>query len=82
MRGAWDDIPDLRDGLTRRERAVLFVMRQLQEERGPRAFATAEIYGRVCEHVEMSVEELQATLVRLGAGSRAGDRPARTRLCP
>lgn len=75
----WDTLPDVRDGLTRRERAVLYVLHQLRQERGDRAFATAEIYGRACELIDLSVEELQAILVRLGAGSRAGDVPARNR---
>jgi hypothetical protein len=28
---------------------------------------TAQLYGRVVEHVDMSVDELQRILVRLGA---------------
>lgn len=68
-----DHIPDVRDGLTRPERVVLYVLHQLRSERGDRGFATAEIYGRVSEHLSLSVDELQAILIRLGAGGRAGD---------
>lgn len=60
-----DDIPDVRDGLTRKERVVLFVLHEAQKERGGRNVPTAMLYGRVVEHVDMSVEELQRILGRL-----------------
>lgn len=62
---ARDDIPDVRDGLTRKERVVLWQLHVLQEERGGRNVPTAMLYGRVVEHVDMSVDELQAILQRL-----------------
>lgn len=58
-------LPDVRDGLTRKERVVLYVMDQLQKERGGRSVPTAMLYGRVVEHVDMSGEELQAILQRM-----------------
>lgn len=61
------DIPDVRDGLTRSERVVLWVLGRVQHERGGRNVPTAMLYGRVVEHVDMSVDELQAILQRLGA---------------
>jgi hypothetical protein len=63
----WDDIPDVRDGLTRKERVVLTVLGELRKERGERMVAVAEIYGRVVERIDLSVEELQDILRRLGA---------------
>jgi len=36
-----DRVPDLRDGLTRRERIVLQVLREVQKERGERNVPTA-----------------------------------------
>lgn len=60
-----DDIPDVRDGLTRKERVVLWQIHVLQEELGGRNAPTAMLYGRVVEHVDMSVDELQAILSRL-----------------
>ena len=70
-----DDVPDVRDGLTRKERVVLWVLSRAQAERGGRFVPTAMLYGRVVEHVSMSVDELQAILVRLGARDRtAGGR--------
>ena len=63
-----DDIPDVRDGLTRKERIVLRVLHDLEREVGGRV-ATAMLYGRVLEHVDLSIEELQVILRRLGAGS-------------
>ena len=65
-----DDIPDARDGLTRKERVVLYVLNELQKELGRERAPTAMLYGRVVEHIDMSVEELQAILQRLGARAR------------
>jgi hypothetical protein len=59
-----DDIPDARDGLTRRERIVLFCLHEAQREMGDRNVPTAMLYGRVVEKVDMSVAELQGILQR------------------
>jgi hypothetical protein len=61
----YDRLPDVRDGLTRIERVILFVLKQTQEELGGRNVPTAMLYGRVVEHVNISVDEFQRTLVRL-----------------
>ena len=63
-RGEHDGIPDVRDGLTRVERAILTVLAQTQKERG-RGVPTAMLYGRVLELVDISQEEFQETLTRL-----------------
>ncbi len=60
------DLPDVRDGLTRLERAVLVELQRAKEEFGDRHVPTALLYGRVVEHVNVSVEEFQRVLVRLG----------------
>ena len=60
-----DFIPDVRDGLTRAERVVLWQIHEIQKERGGRNVPTAMLYGRVVEHVDMSVGELQRILQRL-----------------
>jgi hypothetical protein len=62
-----DQIPDVRDGLTRRERIVLTVLYQAQQERGGRDVPTAMLWGRVCEHFYISPEELSEMMARLGA---------------
>jgi hypothetical protein len=62
-----DTIPDVRDGLTRQERLVLYVLHQTQKERGDRNVPTAMLWGRVCEHFYISPDELSAMLARLGA---------------
>ena len=62
-----DRVPDLRDGLTRRERIVLQVLHEVQKERGERNVPTALVWGRVCEHFYISPEELSALLAQLGA---------------
>jgi len=58
-------LPDVRDGLNRRERVVLYCLHQTQQELGGRNVPTAMLYGRVVEQVDMSVEELQSILQRL-----------------
>lgn len=60
-------IPDVRDGLTRAERVVLYVLHETQKERGGRNVPTVMLWGRVCEHLDMSPEELLEILARMGA---------------
>jgi hypothetical protein len=67
MRERWDKIPDVRDGLTREERVVLYVLSETQKERGGRDVPTIMLWGRVCEYFYISPEELSAMLARLGA---------------
>ena len=62
-----DDIPDARDGLTRKERVVLWVLRQAERERKGRGVRAAMLYGRVLEHVDMSIDELMQIVERLSA---------------
>jgi hypothetical protein len=63
----FDKTPDVRDGLTREERVVLYVLNQWQKERGDRHMPTPMLWGRVCEYFYISPEELSAMLARLGA---------------
>jgi hypothetical protein len=67
MREQFDQIPDVRDGLTREQRVVLYVLHETQQERGGRNVPTAMLWGRVCEHFHISPEDLSAMLARLGA---------------
>lgn len=60
----YKDVPDVRDGLNVKERVVLYCLREAQNERNGRNVPTAMLYGRVVEHVDTSVEELQAILQR------------------
>jgi hypothetical protein len=64
-----DRLPDARDGLTRLERIILWQLHAAQAERGGADVPTALLYGRVIEHIDVSVDELQAALQRL-IGSR------------
>lgn len=59
-------IPDVRDGLTRTERLILYVLNETQQERGGRNVPTVMLYGRVLEYVNISEEELHLYLDRLG----------------
>lgn len=63
----FEDLPDVRDGLNRHERIVLYVLHQTQKERGDRYVPTAMLWGRVCEYFHISPEELSEMLARLGA---------------
>ncbi len=67
MKDVRDFLPDVRDGLTRRERVVLWVLHETQKELGGRNVPTAMLWGRVCEHIDISPDELSALLARLGA---------------
>ncbi len=60
-------LPDVRDGLTREERIVLYVLHRTQRERGDRNVPTAMLWGRVCEYFWISPEDLSEMLARLGA---------------
>jgi hypothetical protein len=59
------DLPDARDGLTRLERVILWQLREAQRERGDANVPTALLYGRVVEHVDVSIDEFQRVLQRL-----------------
>lgn len=63
----FDKIPDARDGLTREERIVLWVLHETQKERGGRYVPTVMLWGRVSEHIDITPEELSAMLARMGA---------------
>ena len=61
-----DDIPDVRDGLTRVERVILVELHKAQEEFGGRHVPTGLLYGRVVEYVNIDPQEFQLILARLG----------------
>jgi len=66
----WKDllevIPDVRDGLTRTERLILYLVHETQKELKGRNVPTAMLYGRVLEYVDMSEADLHVYLDRLG----------------
>lgn len=59
-------IPDVRDGLTRTERIILYVLRETQRELNGRNVPTVMLYGRVQEYVSLSESEFHDYLYRLG----------------
>lgn len=61
-----ETIPDVRDGLTRTERIILYVLQETQRELGGRTVPTVMLYGRVVEYVNISEAELHTYLDRLG----------------
>jgi len=60
-----DQLPDVRDGLTRLERVILHQLNEAQREFPGRHVPTALLYGRVVEHINVSVPEFQRVLTRL-----------------
>ncbi len=61
-----ETIPDVRDGLTRTHRIILYVLHETQREMQGRNVPTAMLYGRVLEYVNISEAELHVYLDRLG----------------
>ena len=59
------DGPDVRDGLTRKERIILTVLHRTQQEQGDRNVPTLMLYGRVVEHIDISQAEFQRLLQKL-----------------
>ena len=60
------DLADVRDGLTRQERIILYCLDQLQKERGRSDVPTAMLYGRVIEYLDMSMAEFQGFISNIG----------------
>lgn len=69
-----DRLPDVRDGLTRLERVILWQLAVTGQERGGRMVPTAMLYGRVVEHVDVDEREFLRTLSRLVGKGRPGER--------
>jgi hypothetical protein len=70
-----DNLPDVRDGLSRKARIVLYLIDQIQTERGGRNVPTVMLYGRVLELMEMSMDELQAILQRFSTDNSQNTKP-------
>jgi hypothetical protein len=60
----FNDIPDVRDGLNKKERAIMYCLQQAQQELGGRNVPTVMLYGRVVELIDISQEEFQTILSR------------------
>jgi hypothetical protein len=66
-----DDIPDARDGLTRIERLLLYVLHEAQKEFPGRRVPSAVVYGRLHEYddVNLTPKEFEALLAKLTRGT-------------
>ncbi len=61
-----DQIPDIRDGLTRIERAVLLCLHDLHKARDGRNVPTALLWGELIQRgYDLSPDELNQILLRL-----------------
>ena len=75
-----DNLPDVRDGLTRVQRIVLLEIDKASQELEREFVPTTMLYGRVVEHVNISEAQLQAVLRSLGiTGEVPGYRTPTTR---
>lgn len=59
------DLPDVRDGLNKKERIILYCLHETQKEFSTRNVPTITLYGRVVEHIDISEDEFQHILSRL-----------------
>lgn len=59
------DLPDARDGLTRKERIVLVTLARLQRESNGRPVKLAQLYGHVLAEVDLSQHDLMRIVQRL-----------------
>ena len=66
-----DHIPDVRDGLTRIQRIVLYELHKAQRETGREFIPTVMLYGRVVEHVDLDEQAFQEVLRSLGVTGEA-----------
>jgi len=69
----YDNIPDVRDGLNKKERIILYCLKQAQEEFGDRGVPTITLYGRVVEHINIDENEFQTILSRMVGMTRNSD---------
>jgi len=70
---ALDHLPDVRDGLTRLQRVILWQLGELERERKGRMVPSAMLYGRVVEHVDVSPEKFMAVLAKLTGKGQSGN---------
>lgn len=59
-----DKIADLRDGLNRKERIILYCLDELQTELKGRNVPTIMLYGRVAEMIDIGEDEFMTILAR------------------
>ena len=62
-------LPDARDGLTEKERIILYCLNQLQSELKREFVPTIMLYGRVCEFIDVTERDLQSVLQAFGKAS-------------
>jgi hypothetical protein len=58
-------MPDVRDGLTRKERVILYCLKTAQAEFAGSNVPTITLYGRVTEFIDIGEGEFQSLLSRL-----------------
>ncbi|SMF45337.1 hypothetical protein SAMN02745866_02942 [Alteromonadaceae bacterium Bs31] len=79
MTDQFDSLPDVRDGLNRKERAILYCLNLTQQELAGRNVPTIMLYGRVLEYVDISKEEFQLILSRFTGLTKMPESPQQKR---
>jgi len=69
----YENIPDVRDGLNKKERIILYCLKQAQEEFGERGVPTITLYGRVVEYIDIDEHEFQTIHSRMVGLTRNSD---------
>ncbi len=64
------ELPDVRDGLNTKQRAILYCLSEAQKEFSGRMVPTITLYGRVLEYVDISKEEFQMLLSQMAGMTR------------
>ena len=62
LRDELNSLPDVRDGLTREQRVILYTLYEAEKEMRGKRVPTLMLYGRVCERMPMSKDRFQALL--------------------
>ena len=70
-----DELPDVRDGLNRLQRIILYQLWKARSELGKESVPSALLYGRVVEHVDISPQEFQDVLSDLISSGASDPEP-------
>ena len=62
-----DFIPDVRDGLTRLERIILYCLYEAQKDMKGRNVPSVMLYGRVVEYIDIDEDDFKRALERVTA---------------
>jgi len=68
------EFSDVRDGLSRKQRVIIHCLHILEAEKPGCNISTCMLYGRVFEHIDIGVDEMQAILNTITAAGDLDDK--------